>query len=49
MNMAVIVLFSSDTTHDYSTIPFHIVMFSAVLAELAKSIPIHPLKLSSNI
>ena len=29
------------TTDDFATIPYHLVLISAVLAELAKSIPVH--------
>ena len=29
------------TTDDFPTIPFHLVLFSAALVELAKSIPVH--------
>ena len=36
-----------DTTDEFATIPFHLVLFSAVLVELAKSIPVHSLTLSS--
>ena len=37
------------TTDEFATIPFHIVLFSAVLVELAKSIPVHSLLLSSHL
>ena len=37
------------TTDDFATIPFHLVLFSAVLVELAKSIPVHSLILSSHL
>ena len=37
------------TTDEFATIPFHLVLFSAVLVELAKSIPVHPLILSSHL
>ena len=37
------------TTDEVATIPFHLVLFSAVLVELAKSIPVHSLILSSHI
>ena len=37
------------TTDEFATIPFHLVLFSAVLAELAKSIPVHSLILSSHL
>ena len=36
------------TTDEFATIPFHLVLFSAVLVELAKSIPVHFLILSSH-
>ena len=32
------------TTDEFTTIPFHLVLFSAALVELAKSIPVHSLK-----
>lgn len=35
------------TTDDFAIFAFHIVLFSVALAELAKSIHVHPLKLSS--
>ena len=35
------------TTDEFATIPFHLVLFSAALVELAKSIPVHSLILSS--
>ena len=38
-----------DTTDEFATIPFHLVLFSAVLVELAKSIPVHSLILSSHL
>ena len=31
------------TTDEFATIPFHLVLFSATLVELAKSIPVHSL------
>ena len=31
------------STDEFATIPFHLVLFSAVLVELAKSIPVHSL------
>ena len=37
------------TIDKFATIPFHIGLFSAVLVELAKSIPVHSLILSSNL
>ena len=37
------------TTDEFTTIPFQPVLFSAVLAELAKSIPVHSLILSSHL
>ena len=36
------------TTYEFTTIPFHLVQFSADLVELAKSIPVHSLMLSSH-
>ena len=36
------------TTDEFATIPFHFVLFSAALAELAKSIPVQSLILSSH-
>ena len=36
-------------TGKFATIPFHLVLFSAVLVELAKSIPVHSLILSSHL
>ena len=35
------------TTDEFATIPFHLALFSAALVELAKSIPVHSLILSS--
>ena len=35
------------TTDEFATIPLHPVLFSAALVELAKSIPVHTLILSS--
>ena len=37
------------TTDEFATIPFHLDMFSAALVELAKSIPVHTLILSSHL
>ena len=37
------------TTYEFTTIPFHLVQFSADLVELAKSIPVHSLMLSSHL
>ena len=37
------------TTDEFATIPFHLVLFSAALFELAKSIPVHSLILSSHL
>ena len=37
------------TTDEFTTIPFHLVLFSAALVELEKSIPVHSLILSSNL
>ena len=37
------------TTDEFVTIPFHLVLFSAVLVELANSIPVHSLILSSHL
>ena len=37
------------TTYEFATIPFHLVLFSAALVELAKSIPVHSLILSSHL
>ena len=37
------------TTDEFTTIPFHFVLFSAALVELAKSIPVHCLILSSHL
>ena len=37
------------TSDEFATIPFHLVVFSAALAELAKSIPAHSLMLSSHL
>ena len=36
-------------TYDFTTISFHLVLFSAALAELAKYIPVHSLILSSHL
>ena len=37
------------TTDKFATIPFHLGLFSAALVELAKSIPVHSLILSSHL
>ena len=37
------------TTDEFATIPFHLDLFSATLVELAKSIPVHSLILSSHL
>ena len=37
------------TQDEFATIPFHLDLFSAALVELAKSIPVHSLILSSNL
>ena len=37
------------TTDEFATMPFHLDLFSAALVELAKSIPVHSLILSSTI
>ena len=37
------------TTVEFATIPFHLDLFSAALVELAKSIPVHSLILSSHL
>ena len=37
------------TTDEFTTIPFHLVLFSAALVELAKCIPVHSLILSSHL
>ena len=37
------------TTDEFATIPFHLVLFSAALVELANYIPIHSLILSSHL
>ena len=37
------------TTDEFATIHFHLDLFSAALAELAKSIPVHSLILSSHL
>ena len=37
------------TTDEFATIPFHFVLFSAALVEIAKSIPVHSLILSSHL
>ena len=37
------------TSDEFATIPFHLVLFSAALVELVKSIPVHPLILSSHL
>ena len=38
-----------DTTDEFATIPFHLVLFSAALVELAKSIPVHSLIFSFHL
>ena len=38
-----------NTTDEFATIPFHSVLFSAALVELAKPIPVHSLILSSHL
>ena len=38
-----------DTIDEFATIPFHLVLFSAALVELAKSIPVHSLILSFHL
>ena len=37
------------TTDEFPTIPFHLYLFSAALVELAMSIPVHSLILSSHL
>ena len=37
------------TTDEFAKISFHLVLFSAALVELAKSIPVHSLILSSHL
>ena len=37
------------TTYDFATTPFHLILFSDALVELAKSIPVHSLILSSHL
>ena len=37
------------TTDEFATIPLHLVLFSAALVELSKSIPVHSLILSSHL
>ena len=37
------------TTDEFATIPFHLVLFSAALVDLAMSIPVHSLILSSHL
>ena len=37
------------TTDEFATIPFHLDLFSAALVELAKTIPVHSLILSSHL
>ena len=37
------------TTDEFATIPFHLVLFSAALVKLAKSIPVNSLILSSHL
>ena len=38
-----------DTTDEFATIPFYLVLYSAALVELAKSIPVLSLILSSHL
>ena len=38
-----------DTTDEFATIPFHLVLFSAALVDLTKSFPVQSLILSSHI
>ena len=38
-----------ETTDEFATIPFHLVLFSAALVELAKSIPVHSFILSFHL
>ena len=40
---------SRGTTGEFAAIPFHLDLFSAALVELAKSIPVHSLILSSHL
>ena len=37
------------TTYEFATTPFHLVLFSAPLVKMAKSIPVHSLILSSHL
>ena len=37
------------TTDEFATIPFHLILFSAALVELAKPTPVHSLILSSHL
>ena len=37
------------TTDEFATIPFHLVLFTAALVKLAKSIPVHSLIMSSHL
>ena len=37
------------TTDEFATIPCHLVLFSAALVEMTKSIPVHSLKESSSL
>ena len=37
------------TTDEFATIPFHLVLFSAALVEVTKSIPVHSIILSSHL
>ena len=37
------------TTDEFATVPFHLDLFAAALVELAKSIPVHSLILSSQL
>ena len=37
------------TTDEFPTIPFHLVLFSAALVEVTKSIPVHSIILSSHL
>ena len=37
------------STDDFTTFPFHLVLFSAAFVELAKTIPVHSLILSSHL
>ena len=44
-----IILEGCGASDDFATIPFHLVLFSAALVELAKSIPVHSLILSFHL